>query len=278
MLPRWGAKRKRSSRGPRKWAGPPAKRNRDMAAVSKLKSAVTTMKRQLNTTTQRLYYRTGGLDLACTSLGGNAGLYQQMLYFSNWVPTFGTDADDAAGKQCVVKSIDLDWSLTAFNEKAYVDATVYVLRLKEEAAGDILANGNFASSSWPVQDLDMSYYPASALSERPGLSGGFFNPKKYQVLYEKRCVINASGGVPNTATGTGVVSTSVTTSKNTYRGRKRLTFGQGLKIRNAAADWKATLRPLDTRNNVYFVVVCNDFSGDGENPLVSWNALVKIDA
>ena len=284
----WGAKRKRSSR-PTQYASKPYsqsvmgtfKTRRDNVAISKVKSAVASMKRQLATTTQKLYFRNAYTDFSGSSLGGNSASYRNLMRYDQWGTVFGTDADDAAGKQAVVRSIDLDWQVYGNTEAAYVDCTVFVLRLKEESAVDLTTGGDFVASNWPVQSTDMAYSAAQATSEHAGLSAGFWNPKKYQVLYQKRCVLGSSNGTPGTITNTGVaaVANAINVGRNVYRGRKKLTFGKrGLVLKNASGDWKTTLRPLDVKNNIFFVVVTNDFSGDVQVPLHSMNALITLDS
>ena len=283
----WGAKRKRGASlryVPRKYSdsvlGSISKRRRDATSLAKVKSSISTMKRQLKASSQRLYYRTGLSDASAASVAGNAANYLNLMQYSGWVPTFGTDNDDAEGKQVVVKSIDIDYTVCANTERSLIDCTVYVLRLKEEAAPDILNGGNFTSGAWPVQDSDMSYIPATSLSERPGISGGHWNPKKYTVLHRKRVQLNASNGVPGFGVSTTLpqMAQAIITGTNKISGRCHLTFGKGMVIKSAASDWKATLRPLDTKNNLFFVVVTNDFSGDLETITWNANALITLDA
>ena len=291
----WGAKRKRSAPvryGARKYGDSVlasiSKSRRDAASLGKLRSTVATVKRQLSTVKNTLYFRCGAVDVPASSIAGTAVSYLNLTKYSNWQPTFGTDAGDVQGKQACLKSIKLDYTFGGWTEKDAMEATVYVLRLREEAANDINTSGDFVASPWPTQDADYSYEAASAISERPGLASGYWNPRKYSVLYKRRVQFNQSGGVPNTvATSGNVVGSAINTGKNLYHGSKVLTFGKsGILLKGAVgyntvantSDWKNTLHPLDVKNNLYFVVASNDLTGDAQSAYWSMNALITVEA
>ena len=249
----------------------------DAAAISSLQSQVATVKRKVAVDTSTIYYNIRQ-DFTASSAGGNAANVLNLTQYVNWGRTFGTDADDETGKQARLKAIMLDYTIKANAENDNMEASVIVFRLKDEASTDINASGNFISSSWPVQDGDMAYNPVTALSERQGIAGGWLNPKKYQVLHQKRFTLNPSFNTKVAGVAPASAFTTIATGANQGRHRQILSFGKaGLLMKAAAGDWKSSLRPLNTRNNVFIAVLTNDFSGDTAFPTFHLNAVCKVE-
>lgn len=252
------------------------KQRSDAAAISSLKSQVASVKRKVAVDTSTIYYHILS-DLGATSAGGNAANVINLTQYANWARTFGTDADDETGKQARLKSISLDYTVKATTENDNIEGMVVVFRLKDEASADLTASGNFIAS-WPVLNADMAYNPASVGSERQGIAGGWLNPNKYLVLHQKRFTLNPSYNtkVAGLAPASGFVA--VATGSNQARHRQTVSFGKaGLLLKAAAGDWKSSLRPLNTRNNVFIAVMTNDFTGDAAYPTFHFNAVCKVE-
>lgn len=253
-----------------------------MASVANIVSTVNTLKRKATVDTSTVFYK-GIMTTSAGSIGGSAASYVNLTQYSRWSRCFGTDADDETGKMARIKSIAVDWAVKANGEQNNVDVMVAMFRLRDEASPDINTSGDFISGTWPTQDADMAYYPPVPTSEFPGIAGGFLNPKKYQVLYSKRFILNPSNAVliQNMVNAVPAILpgiSSMAVEKNQQRGHKTLTFGkQGLLLKAPGGDWKTTLRPLNTRNNVYFGVFTNDSSLDLSTVQVHMQQLVKLE-
>lgn len=171
--------------------------------------------------------------------------------FSALTPVFGTAADDLTANAVRHVGVGVDCILDSNTEVDTINYTVYVVSLKDDAAGILDYSGGTLSLS---QDVHYTFNAGMALLNR-----------KFFKVHKTWRWTSGNLGAPKT-------QSSANGAQVWYR-RKFFRLKIGTQVRNPAGNWNALACPRDPSQN-YFLLMFNDNSAlDLENPAFTFHAV-----
>lgn len=214
----------------------------------------------------------GGQQFECSTVAGTASYNATpLMKFNNWTRIFGTDADDESNKQCLIRKLAGQWTITT-NEPDNRSYSMFVVSLKDEASELLNADGTLAA-------LTAGTHYSLGFGQG---SNCLLNLKLFNIHYHKRFMLGVVPQVKSAVAPAGAVQNIGTSTSSTQRfGKFNLRLGRGLFIKNPVQDWKAGVHPKDPSKNYYVLTFWSgDSNVDLEVPTMSvhWVAGVDVSA